>query len=61
MDEKVRIFKHLQDRLSFFSSKRDGELKNDLGELELHVALTRIFLAANKKYLLSKDKGDDMP
>ena len=60
MDGKVKIFKHLQDRLSFFSSQRDGELKNDLGELEKHVALTRIYLAANKKYLLSRDRIDDM-
>tara|TARA_X000000950_G_scaffold156326_1_gene191688 strand:+ start:24412 stop:24597 length:186 start_codon:yes stop_codon:yes gene_type:complete len=58
MDEKVKIFKHLQDRLSSFSNKREGELKNDLGELEMHVALTRVYLAANKKYRLSKDKGE---
>jgi hypothetical protein len=61
MDEKVKIFKHLQDRLSFVSSEGDNKLNNKLGELELHVALTRIYLTANKKYLLSKGKMRDKP
>jgi hypothetical protein len=59
MDEKVKIFKHLQDRLSFVSTDGDGKITNKLGELEMHVALTRIYLTANKKYLLSKDKTCD--
>ena len=54
MDEKAKIFKYLQDRLSSVSSERDKELKNGLDDLEKHVALTRIFLTAQKKYLATK-------
>tara|TARA_A100001015_G_scaffold43022_1_gene47190 strand:- start:1650 stop:1862 length:213 start_codon:yes stop_codon:yes gene_type:complete len=56
MDEKAKIFKHLQDRLSSVSREKDKGLHKDLGILEKHVALTRVFLTAEKKYLAAKSK-----
>ena len=56
MDEKAKIFKHLQDRLSSVSREQEKGLHDDLGTLEKHVALTRVFLTAEKKYRAAKSK-----
>ncbi|OUU39484.1 MAG: hypothetical protein CBC09_02095 [Cellvibrionales bacterium TMED49] len=56
MDDKAKIFKHLQDRLSAVSNERGEKLRDELGDLEKHVVLTRIFLNAEKEYAVFKKK-----
>ena len=47
MDEKEKIFKHLQDRLSSVSDRQDKESRE---EIEKRIALARIFLQAEEQY-----------
>ena len=47
MDEKEKIFKHLQDRLSSVSDREDKESRE---EIEKRIALARIFLQAKERY-----------
>ena len=47
MDDKAKIFQHLQARLLSVNDDEDKESRN---ELEKQIALARIFLRAEKKY-----------
>ena len=47
MDNKQKIFKHLQDKITSFG---ESENQEELDELAKQVALTRIFLRAEEKY-----------
>ena len=47
MQDKEKIFKHLQDKLT---SVRGGENGNEIDELSKQVALARVFLRAEERY-----------
>ena len=55
MDNKQKIFKHLQDKIA---SVGESENKEDLDELAKQVALTRVFLMAEEKYEQTRVRPD---